>query len=121
MEDHPTAFEYDWRTRFGLPARSVLDGTLTWRESYALVAELLRDPTSHLAAAVGDLEYPWPREAFILADLYDLLVAANTDRKHRNRIKPYPRPVKNGLHRRRSRRPTVDQATVRAALISMGH
>jgi len=121
MEDHPTAFEYDWRTRFGLPARSVLDGTLTWRESYALVAELLRDPTSHLAAAVGDLEYPWPREAFILADLYDLLVAANTDRKHRSRIKPYPRPVKNGLHRRRSRRPTVDQATVRAALISMGH
>lgn len=121
MEDHPTAFEYDWRARFGLPARSVLDGTLTWRESYALVAELLRDPTSHLAAAVGDLEYPWPREAFILADLYDLLVAANTDRKHRSRIKPYPRPVKNGLHRRRSRRPAVDQATVRAALISMGH
>lgn len=122
MEDHPHALEYDWRVRFDLPLRAVFDGTITWREAYSLTLELLRDPTSHLAAAVAGWRYPWSREAAALADLYDLLVVANTDRKHRGRIEPYPRPFEVDTRQvQRSAKPTVDQTTIRAALAELGH
>lgn len=120
IEEHPAALTYDWRTRFGLPLASILDSRLSWHEAWLLLGQLLSDPTSHTFAAVAGWRYPWSHEAKVLADLYDLTQAANTEKKKRSRIKPYPRPWK---HRRgtRSRKPTVDQATIRAALIARGH
>lgn len=120
IDRHAAAFEYDFRHRFGLPLRSVFTGEMSWREAYGLAAELARDPSSHVAAAVSEWAHPWPREAFVLADVYDLLVAVNADPKRRRMIKPYPRPQGNP-DARRSRRPTVSQDTIRAALAARGH
>lgn len=97
-----------------------MDGTLAWRESWMLLTQLLNDSTSHTFAAVAGWRYPFSPEARALADLYDLTVAANTEKKKRKRAKPYPRPWKT-RHGTRSRKPTVDQATIRAALAARGH
>lgn len=57
----------------------------------------------------------------ILADLYDLTLAANTDRRKRGQIKPHPRPYRLPGDTRRSRPPEIDQSAVRAALAARGH
>lgn len=122
MDEHPTAAEYDWRTRFGEPLRSIFDGTMSYREAWWLVQELLRDPTSHLAAAAADMKYPWSREAATLADLYDLMRMANTDPKARRQVKPYPRPIQGeSADEKRSRKPSATQEQILAALRKRGH
>ena len=98
----------------------MLDGTQSWREAVCLLIEVVRDPSSHLAAAIARWDHPYSREAFILADLYDLTQAAHVDRKHRSQLKAYPRPT-GDPDRGKSKRPTVSQATVRAALAARGH
>src|SRR5690606_28322185 len=92
IDQHTTAFEYDWRTRFGLPLRAVFTGDMTWREAWKLTLALLGDPSSRVAASVAGWSEPWDREALILADLYDRFVEANTAKKDQGKIKPYPRP-----------------------------
>lgn len=119
IEEHPAAFAYDWRTRFGMDLGCLFDGRMTWGEAWALTNALTADPTSRIGAAVNGWRYPMSREALILADLYDLTLTANTDRKKRGRIKPYPRPWKQSG--KRSAKPTVDQKTIRAALAARGH
>jgi hypothetical protein len=120
IEDHPTAIAYDFRTRFGLPVTAVFDGRIGWEEAWQLVQELALDPTSHLAAAVAGWDHPMSREALILADQFDLTVAANSDRK-KGKPKPYPRPFKRKGASTRSAKPTVDQAAIDAALRARGH
>lgn len=120
IDEHPSEFEYDWRTRFGLSIRAVFDGTQTWREAVALMIELVHDPTSRLAVAIAGWDHPWSTESAILADVYDLMQYANTERKHRSRVEPYPRPYRTD-GKARSKRPTVSQATIRAALAARGH
>lgn len=88
---------------------------MSWDEGFDLAQALMADPTSHLRAAKLGWAYPWSHEARALADLYDLTLAANSDRKKRRKAKPYPRPFETNT-RSRSRKPTVDQATIRAAL-----
>ena len=85
-----------------------------------LLRELITDPSSHLGAAHAGWDHPYSREALILADLWDLQVAANTDRKKR-RPKPYPRPFKRKGASTKSATPTVGQAEITAALRARGH
>lgn len=120
IDRHTAAIEYDWRTRFGLPLRAVFAGQISWREAVSLTSELLADPASHLAASMRGWDYPLSRESLILSDSYDAFVQANTDRRKRSSVKPYPRPFK-ATDRTQSRRPTVGQTEIRAALAARGH
>lgn len=99
----------------------VFDGRMSWREAWWHTNTLATDVTSHVCAALNGWRYPFSHEAKVLADLYDLTLSANTDKKKRGRLKPYPRPWKTKGKGQRSTKPSVDQATVRAALAARGH
>lgn len=118
IEEHQPAFAYDWRIRFQQPVQAIEDGTMSWREAWQLTSQLLADPSSRVFAAVAGWPHPWSREAFVLADLYDLLAAAHTDRRYRAQLRPYPRPEHCG---RRLGRATQPQFMIRAALAARGH
>lgn len=100
-----------------MPLEALFDGRMLWDEAVLLMQELLLDPTSHTAAAVAKWKHPWTREARILADLFDLTVYAHTPKEKRHRLQSYPRPfeTKKGTV---SRKPTVPQAVILAALIA---
>jgi hypothetical protein len=120
IEEHPGPLAYDWRTRFALSLSAPFDGAVSWHEAWLLTQQLLADPTSHLAAALAGWDYPASRETLALADLFDLTVAANTDKRKRGRAGRYARPfpLRDAA---RSAKPGVDQARVRAALAARGH
>lgn len=86
---------------------------MTWRESMSLTGELLRDPSSRVYAAMSHWQEPWPREAFILADLFDAVSHA-----HFKNPKPYPRPSNE---KQRSEKPRATQRAIRLALAARGH
>lgn len=118
-DEHPAAFAYDWRTRFGRPFSAVGE-SMTWCESALLFASLLTDPSSHIAAAVEGWENPITREALILMDLFDLdhAVAAG---KHKP--KPHPgRPFRIDLNKsRKGNSAGRSVAEVKAILAAHGH
>ena len=63
-------------------------------EAIRLLKILRRDTTSQFAASMEGWEFPADRSALYLLDLYDLTVAANSDRKQ-GKPKPHPgRPYK---------------------------
>lgn len=80
---------YDWRHRFGMSMRDVLDRSPDWWETLHLVRQLAGDSSSHVAAALAGHTHAWPIQAWILADLFDVTLRANSKR---GRAKPYPRP-----------------------------
>jgi hypothetical protein len=88
---------------------------MSWPEALALTQQLMADPSSRVCTAVSGWTEPWPREAFILADLFDLTHQAHSNRNP----KPYPRPADS--HRKRSAVPRVSQRAIRAALAARGH
>ena len=113
MREHRGAFEYDWRTRFGV-ALSVVGSSMMWGEAWRLTQQLAGDPSSRVAASIGGLDYPIDRTSIVLMDLYDL--------QHRivsKRPKPYPRPWSS----RRRARPNegVSREVILAALREAGH
>lgn len=120
IEEHEPAFAYDWRTRFGLPLQVIEVGDMTWREAWQLTKQLLTDTSSNVFAAIAAWAHPWSREAFVLADLYDLILLAHTDRRHRVRVEPYPRPWATPTGTRLGRA-TQPQRAVLAALAARGH
>jgi len=84
------AFEYDWRTRFGVPFD--VPATMSFGEAWRLTLELMKEPTSHVCAAIGARwEYPLSREAMALMDLHDSFVQVHADPKQ-PKPTPYPRP-----------------------------
>jgi hypothetical protein len=87
-----------------------------WGEAWRLTKLLLTDPSSQLAASVAGWPHPWPREAFVLADLYDLLHKVNAGKR---KPKPYPRP--GDKRHKRFGRATRPQQEIRAALLARGH
>lgn len=91
IDEHTDAFVYDWRVRFGVSIFEALAGRAPWGETASLFRALVNDPTSHVAVAVHGLTGPLTREGYILADLYDVFMFANWNRKG-TRPKPYPRP-----------------------------
>lgn len=87
MHAHRGAFEYDWRTRFHLPLAAV-GRAMGWGEAYRLTQRLAGDPSSAVATALNDWDYPMTREAMVLADVFDSSEANRVGRK----AKAYPRP-----------------------------
>lgn len=120
ISEHVSAFEYDWRTRFGTPLTAVFrptsEGGMTWREAWSLTEQLLTDPSSRVFAAVAGWDYPWPRETFVLADLIDVTRRANM--RKGSKFVPYPRPTSKS--RVRSKRPLISQAVLKRLLKERG-
>lgn len=113
IDEHRGAFDYDWRSRFGLPVDSI-GADVDWREAVSLTRELMSDPSSRVWTAVNDFSDTWTREGYILADLFDVLLASNSKNPRK-----YPRPTDKGTSR--LGRTSVPQEDVRAALRSRGH
>jgi hypothetical protein len=87
-----------------------------WWETRCLATELAADPSSHVAAALAGWSHAWPIEAWILADLFDLTMRANSKRRTNT---PYPRP--NAEKPKRIGRAIRPQRDIRAALAARGH
>lgn len=87
IAEHRGAFEYDWRTRFGV-ALSSLPASMDWGEALRLATILAADPSSQVSAALGRWKHALSWEAIAIRDLYDLQHASKSKRKP----KPYPRP-----------------------------
>jgi hypothetical protein len=119
IDEHRGAFEYDWRTRFHLPLSDVPE-VMPWDEALRLTSQLVLDPTAHVAVAIGGWSYPMPREAMVLADVYDLTAHIHADPKRRGSIEPYPRPWPDP-RKTRFGKATRSQAEIRAALAARGH
>lgn len=118
IEEHPSAFAYDWRTRLRLPL-AVIGKSMTFGEAWSLVQALATDPSSHVAAALAGWRHPWSQEAIILADLYDLQHQKAAGKK---RVKPRPRPWDKKPERRRMvPDPSLTQEEIVAALRAAGH
>lgn len=119
VDEHPDELTYDFRERFGLSLAAAVDGTLTFDEAWALCVGLMKDPTSRTFAARAEWKYPMSREALILSDLIDITVGMNT--RKGKKPKSYQRPWDKKHKGVKSKKPTVDQATIRAALAQRGH
>ncbi|MEV7212080.1 hypothetical protein AB0O31_03150 [Kitasatospora cineracea] len=73
--------------------RHLHTGELTWRELRSLIRGL--PPESRLRTALAG-HRAWNSTEYLLADLFDVLAAANWQRtgdKNAPRPKPYPRPA----------------------------
>lgn len=57
------------------------------RLMWVILRQLLRDPASAVARAVDPVGTAWSSETYVLADVADILMAANFKDP-----KPYPRP-----------------------------
>lgn len=119
IDEHRDAFTYDWRARFGLSIEDTLAVRVSWAESLSLFRVLVNDPSSNVAAAVHGMLHPFSREAFILADAYDLTLSANWSGKGTS-PKPYPRPTDKGNSGRLGDASKFTQAEVLALLASRG-
>jgi hypothetical protein len=86
--EHRGAFEYDWRTRFGLPLTAV-PSDMGWDEALRMLKILSKDPSSHVQAALAKWQFPTSWEYIALADLIDLQAKRT---KWRKQPKPYRRP-----------------------------
>jgi hypothetical protein len=89
IEQHESEFMYDWRSRFGLPLDVVLDGRMSWPESYGLMTQLTSDPTSRVGAALAGLAHPVDVTSVVLADLWDLTLQLQM--KKGKKAPEYPR------------------------------
>jgi hypothetical protein len=87
IDEHRTAFDYDWRTRFHLGVDDI-PATVGWDEAWRLFTVLALDPSSQIAAALAGWQQPVSREDLTIRDLFDLQHKAQSSR----RPKPYPRP-----------------------------
>lgn len=89
---------------------------MPYGEALSLTRTLRSDPTSQVAVALEGLEYPWSREANILADLFDLVKSALSQKG--KPTESYPRPYQvSGV----ASKPTVSQEVIRKALKDRGH
>lgn len=101
----------DWRTRFGMALADV-PRLMGYGEAFRLTVLLVRDPSSHVAAAVSGWEYPMSREALVLADMYDAYATATYKKPKR-----YPRPWKDADKTRlgKTNRPPAEVRALLAA------
>lgn len=124
IEEHRGALEYDYRTRFpgitdgldGIPAQ------MGWGEAARMVNILRADPSSALASAMAGWDFPISREALATLDLYDLMMAANSDPK--KRVKPHsgrPFDMSSKTERKLGNAGGRTRAEVVEILNAMGH
>lgn len=83
IEEHRSAFEYDWRTRFGLALAAVPE-VMDWGEAWRLTLELAREPESHVAAAIRETvengRRRRPKQPALPPDQVRAVLAANAGR-----------------------------------------
>lgn len=77
IDEHRPAFDYDWRSRFGVPVSTIGTG-MPWDEALRLAILLHKDPASMLFASSQGWDYPVSREALLLMDIFDLEHAVNS-------------------------------------------
>lgn len=87
---------------------------MDWAEAARLFFELLKEPSSHVAALLNEWDRPVSPEWIALADLFDLHRAINHDKK-RGQFKPSPRPWPDP-NVKRIGKATRSQAEIRAAI-----
>ena len=85
---------------------------MDWGEAVSLARVLRADQSSWLGAKASGMDRPWPAEAWILANLFDLTAAANT--KKGRALRPHPRP--SDPKPKRIGRATMSQRRIRAEL-----
>lgn len=96
---------------------------MSWGEAVRLTRTLLKDPSSHVMAAVYAWDAPVSREWLILADVFDVLQIANWQRsggKRSSPPKPYKRPYADPNRKRRGRT-NKSRAEVISILNAHGH
>lgn len=64
---------------------------MSWGEAWRLLGELMKDPSSHVAAAVAGWDHPVSREWIVAANTYDAFIQVNSDPK-KPKPKLHPRP-----------------------------
>lgn len=89
IEEHRSAFAYDWRTRFGL-SHSAIGEAMSFGEAWMLTLELVRDPSSHVAASVNGMQFPVTREWLAVRAMVDNFVAVKTQKRPRLSLLPDP-------------------------------
>lgn len=88
---------------------------MDWAEACSLARILRGDTSSWTGALAAGMDRPWPVEAWLLANLFDLTAAANSKRKPKAHPRPSdPKPTRLG-------RATMPQRRIRAALAQRGH
>lgn len=99
---HETALDYDLRSRVGFTVDDVYAGRIAWNTVAGIVAEILRDPYSHLTAAVNGWSFvPSPMDVFFL-NWVDAQASM-----HHQKGKVKPAPVKRPWEQAHRPRPTV--------------
>ncbi len=88
LQTYTGEFAYDFRSRFNLSYQEI-GFNVSLLETAYLVGELLKDPSSHLQAAVNKWSQPVSREWTVLVNLYDLIARVNSGKQ---KPKPYPVP-----------------------------
>lgn len=88
-DSHRGAFEYDWRTRFGL-GLSDIPSVMDWGEAWRLTKILAADPSSQVCAGLAGWTHPISREDMVLRALFDLTHKVNA--KNPKAVKPMQRP-----------------------------
>lgn len=112
IEEHPSEFAYDFRSRFGLSINDV-GKTVTLLEAVHLVAILLRDPSSWLQSARNGWDFPVSREWIVSAHHYDLVHAINSKKKPKAYPAPWPDPNTKRLGKRNQSPSDVKQKLAR--------
>ena len=94
LTEHEEAVEYDL---IGLGLRLEDAGTrrLSWRDLWVIVRQAPR--TSALARSIHGQRVAWSQDTYLLADIFDVLQAANWQRGGGKgpKPKPFPRPSRD--------------------------
>lgn len=105
LTEHGEAIEADLTEYYGVDLADVFRGRLSWRRLGVLIRGLPVE--SRLTATLPHVEADdddgpvarWTHAEYLMADLYDLLLAVNSSQEQ---PKPYPRPRRRVVHRRAS-------------------
>jgi hypothetical protein len=111
IAEHPAEFAYDFRSRFGVSYEAI-GYDISYREALALVAVLLKDPTSWLQAAENKWRFPASQEWIMLVQQFDAFVMANSKNRPQPTKMPWDNPVRSG-------KPAISQDRVREILDAM--
>lgn len=80
IKDHRSALEHDWRTRYGMTVSAFLRREVSWAEAWDLTVPILRDPDSHVTAALVGWSYvPGPMQR-VMTDVFEMYVNAKRGR-----------------------------------------
>ena len=94
LTEHEEAVEYDLIT-LGLRLDDLGTQRLSWRDLWVIVRQSPRG--SALARSIHGQRAAWAQETYLLADIFDVLAAANWQRGGGKgpKPKPFPRPKRD--------------------------